>query len=246
MSGTTQRTFVAFAAGLLLATLAQAGEKPFRPPAVPLVAHDPYFSIWLRADKVTDVATTHWSHRPQPLNSVVRIDGQPFRVLGVEPKEAPALEQTGVTVLPTRTICEFAGAGVKLTLTFTTPALPDELSPISRPVTYLTWTVAATDGKEHAVEINFEASGLLAVNDAKQEVVWCQENFPDLVTLRVGSKEQPVLQKAGDNLAIDWGYLYVAAPGADAHQSHARAGDGVRLVNHLTMCMRPPVERPVG
>ena len=221
---------LALITALLLATFSQAGEKPFRPPAVPLVAHDPYFSVWSRADKLTDLATSHWSRRPQPLNSVVRIDGKPFRVLGVEPKEAPALEQSGVTVLPTRTICEFAGAGIKLTLTFTTPALPEDLSLLARPVTYLTWTVVATDGNEHAVEISFTVSGLLAVNDAKQEVVWGQENFPGLVTLRVGSKEQPVLQKAGDNLAIDWGYLYVAAPGATAKLSeHTVVFDSVKV-----------------
>jgi len=187
--------------------------ETLRPPAVPLVACDPYFSVWSPADNLNDADTVHWTGKPHRLSSLVRIDGQAFRVMGAEPKETPALKQTKLTVLPTRTIYEFEDAGVALTLTFLTPALPDDLEVLSWPVTYVTWDARATDGKQHSVEVQFTASGELAVNEPKQEVEWSQEKFGELSAWKVGSKDQPVLQKKGDDIRIDWGYLYVATAG---------------------------------
>jgi hypothetical protein len=209
----TMRKFTLLVAFLACLPLRAAEEaiKPLRPPAVPLVACDPYFSIWSPADKLTDAATIHWTGKPQPLTSLVRINGKTYRLMGAEPKDVPPLPQMSLDVLPTRTIYTFEGAGIRLTLTFTTPALPDDMAILSRPVTYITWEVRSRDDATHEVAVYFDSSTLPAVNTPDQKVDWSEEKIDGLVMLRAGSKDQAILQKRGDDLRIDWGYLYIAA-----------------------------------
>jgi hypothetical protein len=188
-----------------------------RPPAVPLVAHDPYFSIWSAADRLTDTGTTQWTGKPNSLSALVRIDGIVYSLTGGMGRggrgaSAPnALAQTLVEVLPTRTIYEFSGAGVKVGLTFLTPALPDDLEVLSRPLTYVDWTVSSSDGKEHEAAVYFDAASDLVVNTPDQPVWSARFQVDGQAVLRMGSREQPVLAKRGDDLRIDWGYLYLAA-----------------------------------
>lgn len=195
----------------LIAGPSERATQGFRAPSVPLITCDPYFSIWSPADRLTDVPTEHWTRKPHRLSSLVKIDGSTFRIMGDQPKSSPTLPQVAVAIHPTRTIYDFEGEGVHVTLTFMTAALPEDLLILSRPLGYLTWTVRSTDNKEHSVSIYFEANAEIAANKTSQRVVWSGDSTGDVSFARIGTAEQPVMQPKGDDVRIDWGYLYLGA-----------------------------------
>ncbi len=187
-----------------------AADLAQRPPAAPLVACDPYFSIWSTADHLNDDVTRHWTGAAQPLTSVIHIDGANFRLMGRDPRDIPALPQTAVDVEPTRTIYDFEGQGVHVRMIFLSPLLPD-LDSLSKPITYITWEVRSLD-KPHKVALYFDAAASIAVNTGDQQVTASRFQLGNQTVLRVGSQQQPILEKSGDNLRIDWGFLYTASP----------------------------------
>lgn len=214
--------FLALASTVLIA-------QQQRPPAVPLIAHDPYFSVWSTADRLTDKNTVHWTGARQPIYGLLRIDGKPYRFMGQDPRDVPAMQQTGLQVTPTHTIYQFQAAGVHLTVTFFTPALPHDLDVLSRPVTYLTLT--ATGEGAHTVSALIDVDPVIAVNTADEAVTWGRSSVGDganaLTVLNVGSRDQRILNRAGDDVRIDWGYFHLAVPQNEGAQV-AAAHDGLR------------------
>lgn len=214
---------------LLSVTACSAQEpKTVRPPAVPLVAQDPYFSVWSFGDELAGDLPRHWTGKIQALTSMIRIDGKTYRVMGSKPENVPAMKQLSVRVLPTQTVYAFQQDGVVLKLTFRSPLLPKDLDVFSRPVTYLTWTLRSTDGKPHEVAVYYDNSAELVVNEPNQEVVWSRPEASGLAVMQIGTKDQPILKKAGDDLRIDWGYEYLAVPKAEGVSTAIGSDTAVR------------------
>ena len=217
--------------GLALAVAGASGParaESLRPPAVPLVTFDPYLSIWSEADHLNDKNTQHWTHRDHSLASLIRVDGKAYRLMGGEPSDVPAFTQVSLQVLPTRSIYEFEEAGVHVTLTFMTAALPHDLEVFARPLSYLTWDVRSVDGASHQVSLYDSTSSQLVVNDANESVAWSREKAGKLTALRVGTEAQPILGSGGDDHRINWGYAYAAAP---TRQSKSAIGANRALLN---------------
>jgi hypothetical protein len=154
---------------------------------------------------------------------LARIDGKPFRFAGTAPESAPAMEQKSLEVTPTRTTCVFEAAGASLAVSFLSPLLPNDLDVLGRSVTYVTFEARAIDGASHQVDVYLDCTAEWVVNTPDQEVTWTRCRMGGLDALRIGTTSQPILAKSGDNLRIDWGYLYVAA---SAGSSHAQALGG--------------------
>ena len=133
----------------------------------------------------------------------------------VETACAPVFEQTAqqtsVDVQATQTHYTFTCGPVDLKLTFTAPLFLENLDLISRPVNYISYQVVSNDGQSHQVELYFEASPHWALNTPYQKHIKESEEKNGLVYLKTGSVEQPILQKKGDDVRIDWGYFYLAA-----------------------------------
>ena len=136
-----------------------------RYPSYPLITHDPYFSIWSPADHPGTTDTVHWTGKPNHMFCHAFVDDKHLVLLGSNwghPESVANLVSR--EVLPTRTIYTFEECGVRLTMTFLTPALLDDLDLVSRPLTYITFDSESIDGKEHDVKIIFSIMAHCAVD----------------------------------------------------------------------------------
>lgn len=53
-----------------------------RCPAIPLITHTPYFSVWSPDDVPNRTDTCHWTGRPQPITGTVKVGDMTYDFLG--------------------------------------------------------------------------------------------------------------------------------------------------------------------
>ncbi|WP_236657423.1 glutaminase family protein [Acidisarcina polymorpha] len=190
-----------------------ASPQPVRYPATPLITHNPYFSIWSDTDDLTASNTVHWTGKPQPIVGLLRVDGKTMRFMGASPHELPAMQQIAHLVTPTHTRYSFTGGGVQLDLTFFTPTILSDLDILSRPVTYISYTLKSIDGRSHAdVAVLTDVDPVIAVNAPGEPVTYSRNQTETQTILSVGSRDQRILNRSGDDLRIDWGYFHLSVP----------------------------------
>lgn len=134
--------------------------------------------------------------------------------------------QKSVVIDATQTKYLFACGKADLEVTFTSPLLLNQLDLLSRPVSYIDFKVTSTDGLKHDVQLYLGASTNLAVNTSMQEVKAIKGSAKNLMILKAGTTQQPILQKRGDDVRIDWGYLYVAVPTSANNKQYISNSDG--------------------
>jgi hypothetical protein len=78
------------------------------------------------------------------------------------------------------------------------------------------------------VSLYLDADSAIATNDREEPVVWSRAEIKGLHLLRVGTSRQPILEKYGDNLRIDWGYFYMAVPAAEGASETAAGNQAYR------------------
>lgn len=199
-------------------------------PAYPLIVHDPYFSVWSFSDELNASPTRHWTGKEQAMVGWVEVDGHRYGFMGDSVDERA--RQTRREMNATQTIYGFSCGPVDLVVAFTSPLLIDDLALLARPVSYVSFKVRPTDGGKHEVTVSFGVSADLAVNVPTQDVKASQYVSGGLSLLKAGTVSQAVLAKKGDDLRIDWGYVYVAVKNGPGVEQRV---DGQLLMTHLTM-----------
>ena len=184
--------------------------------SVPLITVDPYFSIWSPHDNLADGYTCHWTGRRNGMLGLVKVDGKVFRFLGSHiPADVvsyrcdiPALPQKSLDVTPTASIYTFENELLKLTVTFRTPLLLDDLVLMSRPVSYVEYE--ATLKGDYSFELYFDIDAEVSLDYEASKVKFGKTER----SLYCGNTYQKPLNKSGDDSRIDWGYLHLARPDA--------------------------------
>ena len=199
-----------------------------RPPATPIVNIDPYFSVWTEWSVLNN--TVHWTGKPNTMSGRVFVDGKQFHFLGFNPRknntpEVPTMTVESVDIDAYSTIITCSNEGIRLRAHFTSPLLVEDLYYASRPVAYCKVSYESLDGAAHDVQVQFLVSEELVLNTKGEGRALAHPvSIPGCTAIKMGNGIQKVLWRSGDDIRIDWGYLYLAVKG-DGSVDHTVLND---------------------
>ena len=184
--------------------------KKMRLPAVPLVTHTPYFSLWSMDDVPNRTPTCHWTGKAQPLTGILQVGNREYGFLGKT--DAFPMQMKSVDVKACSTTYVMESPEASLTVTFTSPLLLDDLKVLARPITYIAVTAQGRHGLPlPACTVTFRADESLCLDYAGQYPVEFGEAVgKGFEAVAMSSGVQQVLNRSGDDVRIDWGRLYLA------------------------------------
>ncbi len=185
-----------------------------RAPAIPLITVDPYFSIWSPDENINFAPTEMWSGKQKSILGTVTIDDEKYLFLGYH-KDILKINQISLEIDALSTTAVFENEKITLVAKFTSPLLPDDYNLLTRPVSYLEISYSSKDGKPHNVEIDIGVSEDLCLDTPWQNDIVAEETkfTNNLKGMHMGNIEQKPLNKSGDDIGIDWGYVHLAVKG---------------------------------
>ena len=181
--------------------------KVTRAARIPLVTHDPYFSIWSSSDHLYDTDTVHWTGKRQQIRGYLTVDKTVYCFMG-DKEFHQILPQISLDVTSTATTYTFENDKVRLCCRFTSPLILSDPLLVSRPCTYIDFMVEKKNADN--VQLDFIVSADL-VRQEKDEVAGFAGTFKqDFSYASMGRMCQQPLGSSGDHTTIDWGYVYLA------------------------------------
>ena len=197
-----------------------------RPPATPIINIDPYFSVWAEESVLKN--TVHWTGKPNSMSGRVFVDGTEFHFLGLKTTAENAIADMTIENMEIdafSTVITYTNASIRLVVHFTSPLLVDDLYYASRPVAYCKISYESIDGTDHAVTVKFTMSEELVLNlKGEGRALAAKTQIPNVTALKMGNGIQNVLWRSGDDIRIDWGYLYLGVKG-EGEMAHTMLDD---------------------
>ncbi len=176
--------------------------------SVPIITHDPYFSIWCSNDKLNIDDLKHWSGSYQTIRGYIIINGNEYCFMG-NPENYDIINQINCELNALSTEYTFENEDVVLKVKFISPLLLEEPLLVSRPCTYIDYQV---ERKKEDLDISIRIdihSNIVSLN--KSEIIGDIFNTQEYKYAMMGKAQQTPLSHSGDNITIDWGYVYLSA-----------------------------------